>query len=109
MNMNMQNNDDTSTIERSGIQVQERVKTPKMYVAVVHNDDWTPRAFVVEALAVCFGKNAEEATSIMMRAHKGGHAVISTYTFEVAETKVAIANKYSLDNGRLLLFSVEEA
>lgn len=85
----------------------EKVKTPRLYAAVVHNDDFTPRGFVVEALAKCFGKNEAEASAIMLRAHRSGHAVVGTYTYEVAETKVARANRFASENGRILLFSVE--
>jgi len=80
-----------------------------MYAVVVHNDPFTPRQFVVEILRRFFQKDETEATAIMLRAHQGGHAVVNVYTLEMAETKAAQANKYSKDEGKLLLFSVEEA
>ncbi len=99
----------TDTTEGTGIQTEEKVKEPAMYAVVVHNDPYTPRSFVVEVLQRCFQKNAEEASRIMLRAHKTGTGVVAIYTYEIAETKAAMANQYSQDQGKLLLFSVEEA
>lgn len=99
---------ESDTIEGLGIRTEEKVKTPSMYVVVVHNDPYTPRNFVVEVLRRFFGKKEEEATRIMMNAHKGGHAVVQAYTLEMAETKAAQANSYSKENGKILLFSVEK-
>jgi ATP-dependent Clp protease adaptor protein ClpS len=102
---------DTDTIEKTGtgIKTEEQTKKPAMYAVVVHNDPYTPRNFVVEVLQLYFQKNAEEAAHIMLNAHKTGLSVVSVYTYEVAETKCAKANKYSHDQGKILLFSVEEA
>ena len=100
---------ESHTIAKPPVLPKEKIKTPSMYVAVVHNDAFTPRGFVVEVLQACFQKNEEEAAAIMLRAHQGGHSVISTYTYEVAETKVAQANRLSLARGKMLLFSVEPA
>lgn len=79
-----------------------------MYVVMVHNDPFTPREFVVEVLQRYFQKNADEATRIMLRAHKSGLGMVDIYTREIAEMKAAIANQYSQDQGRVLLFSTEE-
>ena len=98
---------ESEVLDKPKILPDEKVKTPRLYAAVVHNDDFTPRGFVVEALAKCFNKNDAEAAKIMMRAHQSGHAVVATYTFEVAETKVALANRFASENGKVLLFSVE--
>ncbi|RYZ82007.1 MAG: ATP-dependent Clp protease adaptor ClpS [Proteobacteria bacterium] len=99
----------TETINNTGTKAFEQTKKPAMYAVVVHNDPYTPRDFVVEVLQKCFQKSAEEAARIMLKAHKTGVGVVSIYTLEIAETKAAIANQYSHDHGKLLLFSVEEA
>lgn len=99
----------TETIEGTGIKLDEKVKKPSMYAVVVHNDPYTSRSFVVEVLQRFFQKNADEASHIMLTAHKTGTGVVAVYTYEVAETKAAQANNYSHDQGKLLLFSVEEA
>ncbi len=94
--------------QETGIITQERIKTPAMYAVVVHNDPFTPRDFVVEILRRFFGKTKEQAAKIMLTAHTKGHGVVSVYSREIAETKAAVANSYSHDQGKLLLFSVEE-
>lgn len=101
--------DTTTTGANIGIKIQEELKTPKMYAVVVHNDPFTPRTFVVEVLRRVFAKSEQEASEIMLKAHKTGLGVVAVYSLEVAETKTAIANRYSHDQGKLLLFSVEEA
>ena len=100
---------DNQTGEGTGIIIQERTKKPDMYAVVVHNDSFTPRQFVVDVLKLFFQKSEAEAAQIMLVAHNSGHSVVSVFTREVAETKVAKANSYSHDQGRLLLFSVEVA
>lgn len=99
---------DTDTINSTGTKVHEQTKKPAMYAVVVHNDPFTPRQFVVEVLQMYFQKSADEAAHIMMKAHRTGTGVVSIYSFEVAETKAARANRYSHDQGKMLLFSVEE-
>lgn len=94
--------------QETGIITQERIKTPAMYAVVVHNDPFTSRQFVVEVLRRFFGKTEQQAAEIMMTAHTKGHGVVSVYSREIAETKAAVANSYSHDQGKLLLFSVEE-
>lgn len=105
---NSENNDRPGDGQQTGIIVQERLKTPAMFAVVVHNDQFTPRTFVVEVLRMIFQKNEEQAKHIMLTAHTTGHGVISVYTREIAETKAAQANTYSHEQGKLLIFSVEE-
>jgi ATP-dependent Clp protease adaptor protein ClpS len=99
---------DSTTINRPQVIPDEKVKEPKLYAVLVHNDPFTPRGFVVEVIQRYFQKTADEATAIMLRAHQSGVGAVGVYTRELAETKAALANKYSKDQGKLLLFSVEE-
>lgn len=99
---------ESQTISPPRVKTDEKVKHPSMHAVVVHNDSFTPRGFVIEVLRRFFRKTEPEATTIMMTAHRSGHAVVEVYTLEMAETKAAQANKYSKDEGKLLLFSVEE-
>ncbi len=94
----------TRVIEKPEI----KVKKPIMYVVMVHNDPFTPREFVVEVLKRYFQKNMDQAINIMLRAHQGGVGMVDVYTREIAETKVSIANQYSREQGRILLFTTEE-
>lgn len=106
-NQNFENGDPRQNQE-TGIITQERLKTPAMYAVVVHNDPFTPRDFVVEVLRRFFGKSKDQAAQIMLTAHTKGHGVVAVYSLEIAETKTAMANSYSHNEGKLLLFSVEE-
>jgi ATP-dependent Clp protease adaptor protein ClpS len=100
---------ETDTINTTGIKPEDKVKEPIMYVVLVHNDPFTPRDFVVEVLQRCFQKSIDEASRIMLKAHISGLGAVGVYSYEIAETKTALANKYSHDQGQLLLFSVQEA
>jgi ATP-dependent Clp protease adaptor protein ClpS len=71
------------------IQTRPRTKKPSMYKVLMLNDDYTPMEFVVHVLERFFGKNREEATTIMLHVHRRGVGVCGVYTYEVAETKVA--------------------
>ena len=85
-----------------------KIARPKMFVVIVLNDPFTPREFVVHVLERYFQKNAEEATKIMLRAHRTGQGAVGIYTREIAETKADLANRYSREQGRVLTFSTQE-
>lgn len=82
-------------------------KTPKMYQVLLHNDDFTPREFVVLVLEKFFAKNENAAIEIMMKAHSSGIARVAVYSFGMAETKAYQANEYAKGNKLPLCFSVE--
>ena len=55
------------------VAVQEakpRIKRPPLYKVVLNNDDYTPMEFVVQILESIFRMNAQDATRIMLDAHK---------------------------------------
>ncbi len=79
-----------------------------MYAVVLHNDPFTPRAFVVDVLRIIFQKDETQATAIMLNAHRGSYAIVEIYSRELAEMKSNQANHYSAEQGRMLLFSVEK-
>jgi len=88
--------------------VKEKVTEPSMYSVILHNDARTPRGFVVISLKTCFNKAEREAEKIMLEAHEEGHAVVATYTREIAEIKAAKANEFSVKHGQILLYSPEK-
>ena len=100
---------ESETITKPDVKSDDQTKEPKMYVVLLHNDAYTPRNFVVEVLQRCFQKGLEEAERIMLKAHKSGLSAVAIYSYEIAETKTAMANNYSHDQGQLLLFSLQEA
>ena len=88
---------------------EERVetKTPRRYMVILHNDDYTTMEFVIEILIRFFAKNETEATHIMLMVHTKGSGVAGIYTREVAETKVAQVIEYARENGHPLMCSME--
>jgi ATP-dependent Clp protease adaptor protein ClpS len=70
---------------------EARTADPPMYRVLLHNDDYTPRDFVVELLVVVFHKSRDAATELMWRVHRQGRGVAGVYDRDVAETKVATA------------------
>ena len=86
---------------------EDEVKEPDMYKVVLHNDDYTTKEFVVQVLAEVFHKSFPEATNIMLRAHRDGKAVIETYTYDIAQTKVNQVHQKAKLKGYPLRCSVE--
>src|SRR3954468_10755649 len=93
----------------SGVQTVPSVETPKMYVVILLNDDYTPMDFVVLILRRFFGKTEEEAHTIMLDVHKKGSGVAGVYTLEVAEMKVMQVNQFAQMNEHPLKSSLQEA
>ena len=76
---------DSNVLEKQ----DDEVKEPEMWDVILHNDNYTTKMFVVEILATVFGKSAMEAAKILMFVHKHGKGVVSTYTWDIAQTKIS--------------------
>ena len=100
---------DVSPEGDSGVQTISRVQTPKMYVVLLLNDDYTPMEFVVLVLRRFFGKSEEEANTIMLDVHKKGSGTAGVFSLEVAEMKVMQVNQFAQLNQYPLKSSLEEA
>ena len=103
---------ETKQSEDQGLSVLEakpKIKQPRLYKVVLHNDDYTPMEFVVILLEQLFGMPREKATQVMLHVHTRGKGVCGVFTKEVAETKVAQVNEYSRQNQHPLLCAMEEA
>ena len=85
-----------------------KVKRPKRYKVLLHNDDYTTMEFVVYVLKRFFGKSSEEAQRIMTKVHNEGVGVCGVYTYEVAETKVEQVTKAAKEEGHPLQCTLEE-
>lgn len=96
--------DDESTVVE---QSRSKLKKPRMFQVVLLNDDYTPMEFVVELIEQFFHKTRENATQIMLKIHTEGKGVCGIYTEDIAETKAALVNQYSLDHQHPLLCEVE--
>jgi ATP-dependent Clp protease adaptor protein ClpS len=87
---------------------EDETRQPPMYRVLIHNDDFTTKAFVVELLVVVFSKSIDAATDIMWQAHRNGTGLCGVYTKDVAETKIKISSTMASDAGFPLKLSMEE-
>jgi ATP-dependent Clp protease adaptor protein ClpS len=81
--------------EETLLKVRPKAKKPNLYKVILLNDDYTPMDFVTHILEKFFNKTAEEATEIMLHAHRRGVGVCGIYTYEIAETKVTQVMDYA--------------
>ena len=66
-----------------------RLARPRLYKVLLHNDDFTPRDFVVVVLQHVFHMTESDASRLMLYVHQNGIGVAGLYPYSVAETKVA--------------------
>lgn len=85
----------------------QKTDKPKLYLVIMHNDDYTTQEFVVHVLESYFKKDATEATQIMLKVHMAGRAKIGAYTKDIAETKSQQVTDYARENGHPLMLTVE--
>ena len=94
-------------------EVRERtkidIKEPPQYNVVMLNDDFTTMDFVVEILMDIFHKDLVEANRLMMKVHKGGSAVVGSYPYDIAATKVNEAMARAKAEGFPFRLRLEEA
>ena len=86
---------------------KHKVKKPKRYAVIFHNDDFTTMDFVVFVLMKMFHKSHEDASRIMINVHKNGHDIVDIYTKEIAEEKAADTIEVATANGFPLLATAE--
>lgn len=89
-------------------QTKIQVREPKRYSVIMHNDDYTPMDFVVQVLIEIFNKRNEEAVMLMMTVHKGGKAVVGTYSYDIAMTKIRMVTALAEEEGYPFRLTVEE-
>jgi ATP-dependent Clp protease adaptor protein ClpS len=71
------------------ILTEKKVKKPRLFKVLLHNDHYTTMEFVVEVLLTVFHRSESDATAIMLHVHRNGVGVAGVYTKEIAETKAA--------------------
>jgi ATP-dependent Clp protease adaptor protein ClpS len=91
------------------IQDDQQTQEPPLYRVLLHNDDYTTMAFVIEILMGVFKRNLADATRIMMNVHRKGIGVCGMYPYEIAETKVDTVEMLAKANGFPLKCSMEKA
>ena len=92
--MMTQNPDDDNGF---GVKLDTRTKTkrPPLYKVLILNDDYTPMEFVVHVLERFFGLTHAQAFELMLTVHKKGLAVVGVFSYEIAETKVALVMDFA--------------
>ena len=97
----------------TGTAVETRSKTklkkPRMYKVLLHNDDYTTMEFVVFILQGIFHHSESEAMQIMLHVHKHGIGVAGVYTREIAETRIAQVEALARQHEYPLRCSMDEA
>jgi ATP-dependent Clp protease adaptor protein ClpS len=89
-------------------EIDEENTEPPDYRVLLHNDDYTTKAFVVEILMVVFSKSLEEATHLMWYVHKNNTGVCGVYPLEMAETKINQGTTLARENGFPLKLTMEK-
>ncbi len=96
---------------RGGVLTEKRPELertpPRAWRVLLHNDDYTTQEFVVWVLETVFARSASDAMAIMLHVHHAGVGVAGVYTKEVAETKVAAAERLAEQHEYPLRVSME--
>lgn len=100
--------DPPDTREETTTDINEETTEPPEYKVLLHNDDYTTKAFVVEVLMAVFNRSLEEATRLMWHVHKNGVGVCGIYPLELAETKIIQGTALARENGFPLKLTLEE-
>ena len=95
-------------LEVEDTKAEDETQEPSMYKVLIHNDDFTPREFVVQIIVAVFNKSTDEATQIMWKAHKTGIGLCGIYPYEVAETKIKLVTATAREHGFPLKTTMEE-
>lgn len=85
-----------------------KVKKPKHYKVIMHNDDFTTMEFVVYILKTVFRKEMLEADKIMMDVHTKGRGVVGVYPYDIAVTKVSLSMQKAKEEGFPFKVTAEE-
>lgn len=97
-----------STQSATKERIRSKIKEPKQYNVIMHNDDFTTMEFVVAVLIDIFHKDEITAQAIMMGVHKQGKAVVGKYPYDIAVTKVNAALSRAKAEGFLFRMTIEE-
>lgn len=88
-------NEKSNVRERTNIDL----KTPRQYVVIFLNDDFTSMEFVVAVLVKIFYKSADEAEQLMLEVHHNGRAIVGVYSYDIARTRAERATELARSQG----------
>ena len=87
---------------------RSRIREPKRYQVIMHNDDYTPMDFVVDVLMGVFHKEEVEANVLMMKVHQEGEAVVGSYSYDIAYSKIRTVTAMAEEEGHPFRLSLRE-
>ncbi len=85
-----------------------KLKKPRLFKVLLHNDDFTTMEFVVFVLQYVFKRDELEAFSIMLNVHNKGVGIAGIYPYEIANMKCNKAINLAKAREYPLLCTVEE-
>lgn len=92
---------------QSNIKERCKIKKPRMYKVIFHNDNFTTFDMVVLLLVSIFSKTNEEAERLTIKVHREGRATVGVYTLDVAATKTEKAIKMAREQNFPLRITYE--
>ena len=81
------------------VKEKDRLKDPRKFQVIMHNDDVTTMDFVVSVLMSVFFKPQHVAEELMMKVHTEGQAVVGVYDYDIAISKTQKATELAKSNG----------
>lgn len=96
---------DAGTITK--VKPDVKLKRPRLYRVLLHNDDYTTREFVVQVLHIVFHLSEQDAIRVMLHVHNNGVGVAGVFTREVAETKIQRTERMAREQEFPLRLSME--
>ena len=81
---------------------------PSNFAVILHNDNYTPKEFVVYVLQEIFHRPFEDAERIMLLVHNKGLGIAGVYHLEIAEQKAFDTAIEAKDNDYPLKITIEE-
>jgi ATP-dependent Clp protease adaptor protein ClpS len=99
--------DDPKRNGEGELKTRDRVKKPRMWTVMLHNDDYTTMEFVVYLLQVVFRHSPASASRVMLMVHQAGVGAAGTYTREIAETRTNQVLQMAQKDGHPLQCTME--
>lgn len=91
-----------------GFKRRKDPQKPSNFAVVLHNDDYTPKDFVVYVLQEIFHRPFDDAERIMLLVHNEGLGIAGVYRLEIAEQKAYETAIEAKDNSYPLKITIEE-
>lgn len=93
--------------ENSDSTLREKLKPPRRFKVLLHNDDYTSMEFVVMILTTVFYHSEVSAVKIMLKVHNEGSGAAGVFSREEAESKIAKVSRFARENQFPLRCSME--